>query len=134
MSDDGFRPLTIFIILRLVPNGRALRAPEPSCYKGMNVNVIVRVVIVQNFPPVSGNQSQPGENNYKPTMDIAVCLIDSCQDSHLTLKTKHSSRCLRSPNMNIEHLSPPIIGHPQPPPHPCGQEASDRKSALLQYK
>ena len=91
VSDDGFRPLTIFIILRLVPNGRALRAPEPSCYKGMNVNVIVSGVIVQNFPPVSGNQSQPGENNYKPTMDIAVCLIDSCQDYHLTLKTKHSS-------------------------------------------
>ena len=41
-------------------------------------------IIVQNFPPVSGNQSQPGENNYKPTMDIAVCLIDSCQDHHLT--------------------------------------------------
>ena len=41
-------------------------------------------IIVQNFPPVSGNQSQPGENNYKPTMDIAVCLIDSCQDQHLT--------------------------------------------------
>ena len=99
----------------------------------MNVNVIVRGVIVQNFPPVSGNQSQPGENNYKPTMDIAVCLIDSCQDSHLT-QDKTLITLSPNMNMNIEHLSPPVSGHPQgPPPHPCGQEASYRKSALLQF-
>ena len=93
-------------------------------------------IIVQNFPPVSSNQSQPGENNNKPTMDIAVCLIDSCQDHHLTQDktliimfppTSFSSWCwslLRCSGAQVLRC-----------PHPClcGQEASDHKSAVLQF-
>ena len=59
-------------------------------------------------------------------MDIAVCLIDSCQDSRLT---QDKTLITLSPNMNISLLLS-LVTHS---PHPCGQEASDRKSALLQF-